>query len=124
MHMSAELSESLAVLLAVIIGLMIILRVLRLGTALILLMGAGFLPSVLPGAVHWFSGIPPIVALFIAAWLGIAALRLIVRPLLGDRAASSMAGNLAANLVTFMLQIFLLPFRFLRRLLTLGRGQI
>lgn len=59
--------------------------------------------------------------LFVAGWLGIAVLRLLVRPLLGAHAADSMAGELAATLVKLAVGILLLPFRLTRRLVRLLR---
>jgi len=108
--------EPLAVLLAVLVGFGVMFRLLRLKTALVLILLAGALPIYGPPLLRGAQDLPVWVLAAGGAWIGIALLRLLARPLLGEEAANRMAGDLAAGLVRLTVQVALLPVRAVRGL--------
>lgn len=105
--------EDLLTLVFAGVGFGLMLRLIRLRTALMIILGAALLPLLLPPSWNLLLELPLVVSLFIVAILGIVLHRLLIRPLLGRPAADSMAGNLASNLV----KVILVPFRIVRRLI-------
>lgn len=108
--------KPLAVLLVMLVGFEVMFRLVSLRAALVLVLLAGALPVFGPPLLHATLELPVWVLMAGGAWVGIALLRLLARPLLGQEAADSMAGDLAAGLVRLKLQIVLLPVRAVRAL--------
>jgi hypothetical protein len=55
---NTEQVAPLAQLIVVVVGLLVMLRLVRLGTAMLLILGAGLLPGLLPSALHVSSQLP------------------------------------------------------------------
>lgn len=122
--------QPLLTLVIIGIGFAVMFGAVRLRTLpllfVLLLVGTALLPVVVPAAgalaqAGWGLGqeLSLLARIFVLALLGIAVLRLLMRPILGRHAADSMAGELAANLVMLSVRVLLFPFRMARRLFRL-----
>jgi hypothetical protein len=108
--------KPLAALLIALIGFAVMFRLLSLKATVVLILLAGALPVYGPPLLRAAQDLPVWVLAVGGAWIGLALLRVLVRPLLGKEAANNMAGELAAGLVRLTLQIALLPVRAVRAL--------
>jgi hypothetical protein len=80
--------------------------------ALMLILSLVLLPPLLAPFIEGILGeLPPWMSLLILAVLGLAILRALVGILLGQRAADTMVGSLAADLVRLSVSFLLFPFR-------------
>ena len=61
--------------------------------------------------------LPPWVTLLFMALVALAFLQVVVSLIIGKAAADTMAGNLAADLVRFVVRILILPLYIVRRIL-------
>ena len=73
-----------------------------------------FLPVLGPLAAGGFEQLPPWLSLVILAFFCLAILRGLAALVLGQRAADTMVGNLAADLVRLVVTILILPLRIVR----------
>lgn len=105
--------EALALLIAGV-GLALMLGLLSGRTALGLLGLLLFLPLLAPFLEALLGELPPWVSLVILAFFALALIRGLAALLLGSRAADTMVGNLAADLVRFVVAILILPLRIVR----------
>ena len=70
-----------------------------------------FLPFLGSIAGDVFSAVPPWIALVVIAIIVLAILRTVAAVVIGERAADTMTGNLAADAVRFGIRCCFLPFR-------------
>ena len=106
--------KPLAALLIALIGFAVMFRLLSLKATVVLIFLAGALPIYGPLLLRAAQDLPVWVLAVGGAWIGLALLRMLVRPLLGKEAANNMAGELVAGLVRLTLQLILLPIRAVR----------
>ncbi len=108
------------------VGLALVLGLLN-GRAALGLLGFLLLVPLLALFVETVLGeLPPWVSLVLLAFLVLSLLRGLFALLLGSRAADTMVGSLAADLVRLVVRLLLLPLRMVRgafRLVNQGRGR-
>jgi hypothetical protein len=107
------------------IGLAMILGLLTGRTAFSLLGLLVLSPIVVPFAEAVLGNLPPWVSLLLLASVALAVLRGLAALLLGQRAADTMVGTLAADLVRLIVWFLILPLRIVRsafRAVGNGRG--
>lgn len=109
--------ESLAVLVIMLVGFGVMTRLLTLRSAIVLIFLGGTLPIWGPFLLKAVVTLPIWALVLGGGMLGIALLQVLVGLVLGRDAASAMAGELAAALVKYTLQLILLPIRAIRALL-------
>jgi hypothetical protein len=113
-------------LLIVGVGLALMLGLIS-GRAALGLLGLLLLFPLLTPLVEALLGeLPPWISLVILALIALAILRGLAALLLGARAADTMVGNLAADLVRLVVRLLLLPLRMGRwvvRMVNHGRGR-
>jgi len=113
-------------LIVVGIGVALILGFITGRGALMLILALVLLPPLLGPFIEGVLGeLPPWVSLLILAVLGLAILRGLVGLVLGQRAADTMVGSLAADLVRLVVKLLLFPFRAVGwgfRMLNIGNG--
>lgn len=94
------------------VGLALMLGLVSGRAALGIVLGLVVLPPLLAPLVEAvMGGLPPWVSLVILAFFGLAIIRGLAALLIGSRAADTMVGSLAADLVRFVVAILLLPLR-------------
>jgi hypothetical protein len=105
----AFLPDEALPLVIVATGLLMILGFRRaglsvLGTALLL-------PVIAPFVEALFGELPPWVSLVVLAFIGLAILRGMAALVIGQRAADTMAGSLAADVVRIVVEMLFFPLR-------------
>lgn len=94
--------------------------------ALAIIIGLVVLPPLLAPFVEVLVGeLPPWVSMVLLAFLGLAIIRGLFGLLLGQRAADTMVGSLAADLVRLVVRVLFFPLRMVRsayRMVTNGNG--
>lgn len=98
------------------IGFALMVGALNGGTALRLLGMLFLVPILWPFASVMLKQLPPWVSWAVLIWIGLVLLRGLATLLIGARGADTMVGGLAADLVRFVLRLFVLPLRLFRRL--------
>lgn len=120
------LPDEVLPLIIVGVGLALILGLLSGRAALGLILALVVLPPVLAPFVEGVLGdLPPWVSLVLLAFLGLAIIRGVVGLVLGQRAADTMVGSLAADLVRLVVRILFFPLRIVRsafRMVSNGSG--
>lgn len=102
------------------------LPLLIVGVGLALMLGIGgraalgilglllLLPLLAPFVEALLGELPPWVSLVVLAFFALALIRGLAALLLGQRAADTMVGNLAADLIRLVVRLLILPLRMVR----------
>ncbi len=94
------------------IGLLVMVGVIRLRTAILVIFALLLLPPLIGPLVEaLFAGLSPWVGLLALALFGLVILRSIVALFIGRAAADTMVGTLAADMVRLAFRLAFLPFR-------------
>jgi len=105
----ALLPDEALPLVIMVAGLLMILGFRRAGLSI--LGAALLLPMLAPFVEALFGELPPWVSLVILAFIGLAILRGLAALLIGQRAADTMVGSLAADVVRIVVGILFFPLR-------------